>query len=348
MTSEQSSVVPPRHTDTHTRCGNDRNLHPPRTVLHATTVRTSSGVDAGSDDTFCPPSNKDVATSIAQSSGEDIHFASLPATEPSPPLSLTLGGSGPSPSPTKDVPVPANPPSEGEELAHLRVYASGFYDAQQARIALGNRLRASTLSKDLVKDLEQGMRDTEAAMRKRAVGTFKRTFPELTEWAQATPGIGIPTLALLIGTIGDPCIARPSHWEPNPDYTEGGDEPKRTLVADAPFFRQVSQLWSYCGVGDATRRRRTGMSADDAKALGNQRAKVIIHLMATNTFIANGTHGDRSPYRDLADMWKAEYEVTRPDWTKSHRHAAALRRVKKEILRDIWLVQRDAHVASSL
>ena len=254
-----------------------------------------------------------------------------------------VGVGDPSPSTvTSTEPMPVSP--EGEELRLLRVYASGFHDAQQARIALGNRLKASAISPDLVKDLEKGMRDTEAALQKRVVGTFKRLFPELAEWAENTPGIGINTVALLCGTIGDPYIARPHHWEPNPEWTEGSDKPKRILVPDPPFVRKVSQLWAYCGVGDPERKRRVGMSAEDAAALGNQRAKVVIHRIMISTFMQNGVKGVRSPYRDLADELIAEYEQTRPDWRPIERQGAALRKVKKAILKDIWLVQRDAHM----
>ena len=46
-----------------------------------------------------------------------------------------------------------------------------------------------------------------------------------------------------------------------------------------------------------------------------------------------------SPYRVVYDMAAIKYE-DREGWTKGHKRNAALRKVGKEILKDIWLVAR--------
>jgi hypothetical protein len=109
------------------------------------------------------------------------------------------------------------------------------------------------------------------------------------------------------------------------------------LVADPPFERSVSQLWSYCGHGDPTRRRRKGMTADDAAAMGNPALKTAVWQIAVACTKQVGTaRSRRSPYRDVYDVARLTYADR--DWTDAHRHAAALRKVGKEILRDLWKV----------
>lgn len=235
------------------------------------------------------------------------------------------------PQPTTGAPGAA--PSDADML---KLWAEAFHDAQQSRIALGNRLHAASVDPDQVSALLDGMDSVEKALRRKMIRTFRSAFPELARWAKDTPGIGEHTIARLCGAVGDPCIARPHHWD--------GTGKERTLVADPPYWRTVSQLWAYCGVGDPTRKPRKGMTAEDAFALGNPRAKVIIHMAAESAMKCAGSETRaRSPFRDTYDLGRLHYGESHPEWTKGHNHNAALRLVKKAILREVWCVQREVH-----
>lgn len=155
--------------------------------------------------------------------------------------------------------------------AELRLLAESFEDAQKARIAIENRLRSGADAGPALEALES-LRHAEAKLSLALRRRFRTVNPELTAWAKETVGVGEHLLARLIGTIGHPVIASPYHWE-----GEGSD---RILVSDPPYLRSVSQLWSYCGHGDPTRKRRKGMGANEAMALGNPRAKMLVHLIA--------------------------------------------------------------------
>src|SRR5205085_7998418 len=110
--------------------------------------------------------------------------------------------------------------------------------------------------------------------------SFRATAPRLYKWSKDTPGVGEHLLARLLGAVGHPCVATPHHWE--------GEGSERVLVADEPFVRNVAKLWAYCGHGDPTRRRKTGMSAEDAASLGNPKAKMLAHLMAETAMKQTG------------------------------------------------------------
>lgn len=262
-----------------------------------------------------------------------------------------------------------------EDFAILRVLADSFQDVQDARIAVKNRTSAKRLKDgtvvpaaipaELVADVLDALMAAEKKASSLMQKAFRRAAPEVHAWARTTPGIGVSSdrlIARLLGAIGHPVMASPYHWE--------GEGPERVLVADSPYLRSVSQLWSYCGHGDPARRRRRGMSPEDALALGNPRAKMLVHLLAEACMkcVGGGTEmlpipssaapapdtdfaGDpdpltepdvraprrRSPYRDVYDLRRLE-TADREGWTDGHRHADALRIVGKAILRDLWLV----------
>jgi hypothetical protein len=102
------------------------------------------------------------------------------------------------------------------------------------------------------------------------------------------------------------------------------------LVEVGQMRRSVSQLWSYCGHGDAKRQRARGMSSEDAAAMGNPRAKMLVRLIAESCMKCR-----TSPYRHIYDEARMDYESR--DWTPLHRHNAALRKVGKAMLKDLWL-----------
>lgn len=268
-------------------------------------------------------------------------------------------------------PSPSTPPSPSSgpnrvpvgwaAFDQLGVYAECLADTMQHRIAVQNRLRSGTVPEDVVAEILADLDHTEKLLRKGMVAAFRTAAPEVAAWTRDTVGLGESTMARLLGVIGHPVVARPHHWE--------GEGANRTLVADEPFLRSVSQLWSYCGHGDPARRKRKGMTADDAMALGSPRAKTLVFMLAESCMKAKGSQpihaaqptgasaengtddarsctepGERarrrSPYRDTYDNRR---QVTADrDWTDGHRHADALRITGKTILRDLWVVAREA------
>jgi hypothetical protein len=278
----------------------------------------------------------------------------------------------------------------------LRVFAELFADVQQTRIACGHRagrcIRCMHIPKDHQRAcgkegcacpslflLDPGqlkpqldmLAATEHQLGLAMVRCYRRIVdPSIRTWQQETTGIGEHLLARLLGTIGHPRHATPYHWE--------GQGPERVLISDPPFERNVAKLWAYCGHGDPDRKRRKGMTAEDGAALGNPRAKMLVHLLAeaamkcvgsaataeaeasahpqpadaqdAGSIATDGADSSdpprstraRSPYRDTYE--EARLRFADRDWTPAHQHAAALRSVGKEILRDLWLAAGD-HLA---
>lgn len=217
-------------------------------------------------------------------------------------------------------------------FTELRIWAECFEDAQKARIACVNRMERGGVSPDLFLAQRAALESAEAEIGKAMRKCYRRVVPiSVVEWQKSTKGIGEHLLARLLGTIAHPRIATPFHWE--------GEGEKRVLIPDLPFERTVSQLWSYCGMGDATRKRRKGMTAEEAFGLGSPRAKMLVRLMAEGTMKARGQH------REFYDLGRARY-LAREDWTDGHRHAASLRLAGKAILKDLW-ISADWRTASS-
>ena len=262
-----------------------------------------------------------------------------------------------------------------EQYGELRDTARTHFDMQQTRIRIENRCYASlldTMGEDAPKRDTAAFRKTCASyyrgnpvdedgnilpMDSLEEGTYEllvkaETFagklldsqmraivgPFVGTWLE-TPGIGDRTVARLLGEIGHPIVAFPSHWEEG-DEDEGED--KRVLVSDDPFVRRVSDLWAYTGHGDPTRKREVGIDQATALALGNPRAKSLVYLMAENCKRLNGgttTTGKPrkfSPYRNVYDTKQEHYKGARPEWTPGHRQQSCLRIVGKEILRDLY------------
>lgn len=207
----------------------------------------------------------------------------------------------------------------------LRIFAEMFEDVQKARIACTNRAERGLVDEALYLPQLDALAIAEKEMGKAMRAEYRRTVPEpIRQWQKNTIGIGEHLLARLLGTIGHPIHATPHHWE--------GAGATRTLIADPPYDRTVAQLWSYCGHGDASRKRKVGMTWEEGARLGNPRAKMILHLLAESCM-----KHTTSPYRPIYEKARLEYE-TREGWTKGHQHAAALRLLGKEILRDLWTV----------
>lgn len=226
----------------------------------------------------------------------------------------------------------------------LRVAAEIFADFQQFRVAAANRGERGGVPPEEFEGLLDGLDKQERELAKVLRQHYRAAVPEhVRDWQAGALGLGEHTFARLLGILGDPSVAYPWHWE--------GEGKARHLVQDEPYERSISQLWSYCGVGDPTRKRRSGMSVEEAFACGSPRIRSLLFVISEGC-----VKQTRSPYRRVYDDAKATYAerahaepcvrcgpsgkpaVAGSPWSKAHQHAAAMRLVAKEILRDLWLV----------
>lgn len=205
-------------------------------------------------------------------------------------------------------------------------------DVERVRIATGNRIGAleRTFGSSLP-HLDAVMQQLEHVedIAERELRRAWRQHP-LAGWAKDIPGLGEPSIARLIATIGDPAE------RPNP-----------------------AKLWAYCGHGDPARSRlQRGAGQDDLLARGNPAAKKRVWLIAYQ-FMRTPS----SPYRALYEAARAKYADRvhtapcarcgprgRPapagsPWSPGHQHAAALRTVGKAFLLDLWKAARDLAAA---
>lgn len=211
----------------------------------------------------------------------------------------------------------------------LKVAAAMYHDAQKHRIALTNRAERAPVNAEEYSPALSTVEAAENEWRLIMVRCYRRVVPDsIREWEQSTPGIGEHTLARLLGAIGHPVHTTPHWWE--------GEGDERVLMEGKPFDRRVSDLWSYCGYGDPNRKRRKGMPADQASALGNPDAKMLTRLIAEACLKAE-RHG--SPYAKVYRERRA-YTAEHRDWTDGHCHNDALRIAGKEMLKDLWKVSR--------
>lgn len=161
----------------------------------------------------------------------------------------------------------------------LRFWAESFEDAQRARISCANRMERGGVPPDLFVAQLDALNAAEHQIKLGLVRSYRRVVPtDIQAWAKSQFGIGKTSphmLARLLGSLGHPRVATPYHWE--------GDGKARVLIPDPPFERTVRQLWSYCGHGDPERKKRKGMTADEAFTLGSPRCKMLVHLLAVAT-----------------------------------------------------------------
>lgn len=234
-----------------------------------------------------------------------------------------------------EVPSHRMPPEEAhEKLTGLRIYARSYWDAQKHRIKVGNRAFSGVTDIETIKDIKNSAKNTETLLSKALVANFKEEFPDIFEWVKNTAGLGPVLMARLLGEIGHPNWAFPSHWE--------GSGETRKLISDPPYRRNVAKLWAYCGHGDPERKAKKGMTDKEVYAMGNRKAKMLVHLLAESCMKLPGGNGRvRSPYRDVYDAYRAKYEDrvdkdTGKPWPDGRKHNAALRVVGKEILLNLW------------
>lgn len=153
----------------------------------------------------------------------------------------------------------------------------------------------------------------------------------LGPWIKAQRGVGDKQAARLLAVVLDPC------------YKADGTP------------RTISDLWSYCGHGDASRKRRKGMSQAELFAMGNQDAKMRLWNISASCLKAGGHYADVYRARRVvtaerehaADCFRCgpsgRPALAGSPWSPAHQHADALRIVGKEFLRDLWIEARRIH-----
>ena len=234
-----------------------------------------------------------------------------------------------------DVPVPMDGYSPG-----LRLLGALHWDAMKQRIAMSNRIGSPDVEakmKERLTDFVAGLEETEEAARKMLIGEFKAVAPHLVKWCDSVPGVGIPTIARLVGVIGAPAIAYPFVWETDAD----GKRAERPTALE-PYWRSLGQLRSYCGYGDPNRRRRRGMTAEEALGLGNPDAKTLLFLVVQSCVKVN-----RGPIREAYDLARAKYAPLQEiptdagGITAGHAQNRAYRFAAKEVIKRLWVADRE-------
>ncbi len=247
----------------------------------------------------------------------------------------------------------------------MSLLADTLDDVERVRIATENRLRALTrdeadsdgtirglgfskehpivaqtaaqvsllneLEKNAIKNLEQAIKET----------VF---YP----WVQEQKGVGSKQAGRLLAAVGDP------YWMNRYEKDEKTGE--LHLVEERP--RTVGELWAYCGysvVGGTSQARTKGQVSN-----WSSDARKRAYLVAASCIKSNGH------YREVYDDARAQYaEAThlgdckrcgpsgKPALAGSplsagHQHARSLRRISKEVLKDLWKIGRDHYEAQGL
>lgn len=248
-------------------------------------------------------------------------------------LASAIDTSAPSSSPQSKNDSAANErTAEEDPYFELRFFTEQFVEAQKFRMAQANRIRPGVGVVDPV-HFEPALHfyeEAEKVLQKEMKRAFRAVVPEpIQEWVKNTPGLGEPSIARLLGIIGDP----------------GSRE-------------HVRQLYAYCGVGEPSRKRRRGMSRKELAAAGNPDAKSALWNISDVIKRSRGKVKEFGPYQKLYEERRAQTEervhnapcpqcgkknapaeVGVP-WRPGHQDADALRIVGKAILRDLWSIAR--------
>ena len=217
----------------------------------------------------------------------------------------------------------------------LRAISDTLDSVEALHLATSNRLRSLTSTWEMEDGRIYGsglstllpevalIESTTAALAEQVhacVLELKRRLPNSTFQLQLTntKGVGEKQGARLIAAIGDP-------------YWNGLEQRPRT----------VSELWAYCGYsvqdGHAQRRRK------GVKSNWSSVAKSRAYLISESALKQRGDLYDL--YREVRESLEGA-EVDGKPITKGHAHSRAMRRVSKKVLKDLWIVARDAHHAA--
>lgn len=196
--------------------------------------------------------------------------------------------------------------------------------AMEYRKAFDNRLRSGA-SGAVFDAMRSTLHDHETKAKLHARRTYRETVPApIREWQDATRGLGEQGTARLLGHIGHPAWKWVHEWQ--------GEGTDRTLVLVDSSPRSFGQLIAYAGLVPG-RKRSKGMTADQVARCGAPSVGPVLHSLAEAAMKSGG------PLREIYDAAKESYTETRPEWgpKPGHWHNAALRIVKREILRGLWL-----------
>lgn len=103
---------------------------------------------------------------------------------------------------------------------------------------------------------------------------------------------------------------------------------KLIAMIDIERAPTVSALWRYAGYAVVDGERERPQKGE--KLHYNIRLKTTCYLIGTSFLKCS------SPYRAVYDAARVRYETDRPDWTKAHQHAAAMRKMIKVFLSHFW------------
>lgn len=188
----------------------------------------------------------------------------------------------------------------------LRWQVDLYYQVQKIRIALGNRVDAIVRGVDRG-DLDRLKRWYDQFLKleeqvEREMAHEVQSHP-VHRWLTSIKGIG-PTLASkLIALVGpDECMA----------------------ARDTP-----SKLWAFAGLAPGRK------LVKGQKSPYNRRLKSLMYVIGTSILKARG------PVARYYYAAKEYYQANRPDWTPSHVHLAAMRKMSKVILACLWQVWRE-------
>lgn len=193
------------------------------------------------------------------------------------------------------------------EMTDLKILVRQFYDFQDQRKALSNRVGAyESLGIELpwAEESLESIKKMEEQLGKQ-LGQVVKQFPIYTEWLSKVKGIGPRLAACLIGELG------------------------------SPRFDTVSAMWAYCGQavngdGEAVRRKK------GVKSNWNPRLKMTCWKIGEQFVKVKDCLG-----RDLYDQYKVYYIDRDGETPKWKPHSRAKRRAVKHLLRCFYIAWRE-------
>lgn len=180
--------------------------------------------------------------------------------------------------------------------------------AQRTRIRFGNRVSAIERGDDQVGEVYEAFLQEQAEFwEAREKDLTKRVVDqadglEIVQLMAAVKGVGLFSAAQFVSMV------------------------------DITIPQTVSALWRYAGFGV------TDGKAD--RPTKGEKLRYNSRLKQATYNISQSMMRTGSPYRKVYDEAREHYDANRPDWTKGHKHNAALRKMVKVWLHHTWLVWR--------